>query len=274
MHTELVEQPALDQRAPFLHALNYCMVLPGPEAQQLATYIGWLMHRTWGGIVAGGLFVLPSLFILDRAVVDLPALRRRAHRRRRVHGIKPAVTALVLHAAHRISTRALKNALDVGHRCCCIRRDLCVRHPVPGIVAAAALIRSHFGARRSRPRVRDGWCATAAARGRLRTRALIDDKRPRQCTPCFSRNHLAKVACCQRVALWALAMAALMRLQGWQGTLAQMGWFFTKAAAADFSAVRMRCCPICTKAPSNTTVAERRADDRRPRAWARPRPAR
>jgi chromate transporter len=64
MHTELVERRRWISEQRFLHALNYCMVLPGPEAQQLATYIGWLMHRTWGGIVAGALFVLPSLFIL------------------------------------------------------------------------------------------------------------------------------------------------------------------------------------------------------------------
>ena len=64
MHQELVERRRWISEKRFLHALNYCMVLPGPEAQQLATYIGWLMHRTWGGIVAGGLFVLPSLFIL------------------------------------------------------------------------------------------------------------------------------------------------------------------------------------------------------------------
>ena len=64
MHQELVERRRWISENRFLHALNYCMVLPGPEAQQLATYIGWLMHRTWGGIVAGGLFVLPSLFIL------------------------------------------------------------------------------------------------------------------------------------------------------------------------------------------------------------------
>ncbi|HWI55755.1 MAG TPA: chromate transporter, partial [Bacillota bacterium] len=64
MHQELVEKRKWISEARFLHALNYCMLLPGPEAQQLATYVGWLLHRTWGGIVAGGLFVLPSVFIL------------------------------------------------------------------------------------------------------------------------------------------------------------------------------------------------------------------
>ena len=64
MHAELVEKKKWISEARFLHALNYCMILPGPEAQQLATYVGWLLHRTWGGIVAGGFFVLPSIFIL------------------------------------------------------------------------------------------------------------------------------------------------------------------------------------------------------------------
>jgi chromate transport protein ChrA len=78
MHTELVERRRWISEKRFLHALNYCMVLPGPEAQQLATYIGWLMHRTWGGIVAGALFVLPSLFILIALSWVYLRFRRRA----------------------------------------------------------------------------------------------------------------------------------------------------------------------------------------------------
>ena len=111
MHEELVERRRWISENRFLHALNYCMVLPGPEAQQLATYIGWLLHRTWGGIVAGGLFVLPSLFILIAlswvymAFGHVPAVAGV------FYGIKPAVTALVVHAAWRIGSRALKNVI-------------------------------------------------------------------------------------------------------------------------------------------------------------------
>src|ERR687895_1096953 len=100
MHQELVERRRWLSERRFLHALNYCMVLPGPEAQQLATYIGFLMHRTLGGIVAGGLFVLPSLFILIglswiyMAYGDVPAVAGM------FYGVKPAVTALVVHAAY------------------------------------------------------------------------------------------------------------------------------------------------------------------------------
>jgi len=108
MHQELVERRRWISEGRFLHALNYCMLLPGPEAQQLATYIGWLMHRTWGGIVAGALFVLPSLFILIALswiylrFGDVPWVAAI------LHGIKPAVTAIVLFAAYRIASRALK----------------------------------------------------------------------------------------------------------------------------------------------------------------------
>ena len=75
MHQDLVEKKRWISERRYLHALNYCMLLPGPEAQQLAIYIGWLMHRTWGGVIAGGLFVLPSLLILIGLKLDLSGLR-------------------------------------------------------------------------------------------------------------------------------------------------------------------------------------------------------
>ena len=108
MHHDLVDSKRWISERRFLHALNYCMVLPGPEAQQLATYIGWLMHRTWGGVIAGALFVLPSLVLLIAlswlylAFGDVPAVAGL------LYGIKPAVVAIVLHAAWRIGSRALK----------------------------------------------------------------------------------------------------------------------------------------------------------------------
>ena len=109
MHQELVEQKRWISEKRFLHALNYCMLLPGPEAQQLAIYIGWLMHRTAGGLVAGILFVLPSLFILIALswiyieFGDVPIIAGL------FYGIKPAVTAIVFHATYRIGSRSLKN---------------------------------------------------------------------------------------------------------------------------------------------------------------------
>ena len=135
MHTELVERRRWISEQRFLHALNYCMLLPGPEAQQLATYIGWLMHRTWGGIVAGALFVLPSLFILIALswiylrFGDLPLVAGI------FYGIKPAVTALVLHAAHRIGTRALKNRWMWGIAAAAFVAIFAFDTPFPAIVA-------------------------------------------------------------------------------------------------------------------------------------------
>ena len=111
MHQELVERRCWISEQRFLHALNYCMLLPGPEAQQLAIYLGWLMHKTWGGIVAGLLFILPSLLLLILlswvylSYGHLPAVAGV------LYGIKPAVTAIVLFAAYRIGSRALKNNL-------------------------------------------------------------------------------------------------------------------------------------------------------------------
>jgi chromate transporter len=113
MHKELVEQRRWISERRFLHALNYCMLLPGPEAQQLATYIGWLMHKTRGGIAAGLLFVLPSLFIL----IALSWIYLRFGQVDWVaglfYGIKPAVAAIVLHAVWRIGSRTLRQPSEV-----------------------------------------------------------------------------------------------------------------------------------------------------------------
>src|SRR3982750_2941927 len=111
MHQELVERRRWISERRFLHALNYCMVLPGPEAQQLATYIGWLMHGTWGGIVAGGLFVLPSLVLLIALTWIYLAFGTVPLVAGLLWGIKPAVVAIVAFAAYRIGSRALNNGL-------------------------------------------------------------------------------------------------------------------------------------------------------------------
>ena len=113
MHRELVEQKRWISERRFLHALNYCMLLPGPEAQQLATYIGWLMHRTWGGIVAGALFVLPSLFILIALSWFYVAFGEVSWVAGIFYGIKPAVAAIVLQAVWRIGSRTLKSPRKV-----------------------------------------------------------------------------------------------------------------------------------------------------------------
>src|SRR3989442_5797320 len=109
MHAELVEKKKWISETRFLHALNYCMLLPGPEATQLATYVGWLLHKTWGGIVAGALFVLPSVFILW-ALSFIYATYGNVNWLVAVFdGLKPAVLAIVLCAVIRIGKKALKN---------------------------------------------------------------------------------------------------------------------------------------------------------------------
>ena len=108
MHRELVDEKRWISEKRFLHALNYCMVLPGPEAQQLAIYIGWLLHRTWGGVVAGVLFVLPSLFILIALSYIYVVFGNVPWVAALLYGIKPAVAALVLQAVHRIGSKTLK----------------------------------------------------------------------------------------------------------------------------------------------------------------------
>ncbi len=230
MHSELVEKKRWISEQRFLHALNYCMLLPGPEAQQLATYIGWLMHRSWGGIVAGSLFVLPSLFILIAlswiylAFGQIPVVAGI------FYGIKPAVTALVLHAAHRIGGRALKNRWMWAIAALAFLAIFALHLPFPLIVLAAALI-GYFGGRFKPDLFAVGGGHGAAKQGY--GPALIDDDTPTPAHALFSRGHLVKILLVG-LGLWALVMGGLVTLWGVQGTLAQMGWFFTKAALLTF----------------------------------------
>src|SRR6059036_2704897 len=111
MQTELVEKKKWISQSRFLHALNFCMLLPGPEAQQLAIYIGWLLHKTWGGIVAGAFFVIPSIFLLWTLSYIYAAFGNIPWIAAIFYGLKPAVTAIVLVAMIRIGRRALRNAV-------------------------------------------------------------------------------------------------------------------------------------------------------------------
>lgn len=230
MHEELVERRRWISENRFLHALNYCMVLPGPEAQQLATYIGWLTHRTWGGLVAGGLFVLPSLFILIALSWVYMAYGHVSAIAGLFYGIKPAVTALVVHAAWRVGSRALKNAwlwaMAAGAFVAIFALDL----PFPLIVLIAGLI-GHLGGRYAPGSFKTGGGHAAAAKAHAP--ALIDDHTP---TPAHARFTWARfrTVLLVGVSLWALVLAALTAVYGWSGVLTQMGWFFTKAALLTF----------------------------------------
>ncbi len=230
MHQELVERRRWISEKRFLHALNCCMLLPGPEAQQLATYIGWLMHRTWGGVIAGALFVLPSLFILIGlswvyvAFGEVPVVAGI------FYGIKPAVTAIVLHAAHRIGSRALKNAWLWAMAGASFVVIFALNVPFPLIVLVAAII-GYVGGRFAPSKfvIGGGHGAAKNSYGP----ALIDDDTP---TPEHARFSLRHLVCLLLIGagLWVLPLGLLSLSFGWDGTLTQMGWFFTKAALMTF----------------------------------------
>ncbi|MFM2051731.1 MAG: chromate efflux transporter [Pseudomonadota bacterium] len=230
MHTELVERRRWISERRFLHALNYCMVLPGPEAQQLATYIGWLMHRTWGGVVAGALFVLPSLFILIGlswvyiAFGELPLVAGL------FYGIKPAVTAIVLQAAHRIGSRALKNNVLWAIAAASLVAIFALQLPFPLIVLAAALV-GYLGGKVAPAKFQLG--GGHGGKDKSYGPALIDDDTPTPAHALFRWARVVKVVAAG-LALWLIPMAALVAAWGWDHTLTQMGWFFTKAALLTF----------------------------------------
>ncbi len=230
MHQELVERRRWISERRFLHALNYCMLLPGPEAQQLATYIGWLLHRTWGGVIAGVLFVLPSLLILIVlswvyiAFGDVPLVAGI------FYGIKPAVTAIVLQAAHRIGSRALKNNWLWAIAGASFVAIFALNLPFPLIVLGAAVI-GYLGGRYAPAKFSVGGGHAAADKSY--GAALIDDDTPPPAHARFRWSRLALILLVGAV-LWLLPMGLLTALFGWDGSLTQMGWFFTKAALLTF----------------------------------------
>ena len=230
MHQELVEKRRWLSERRFLHALNYCMLLPGPEAQQLATYIGWLMHRTWGGVIAGVLFVLPSLFILIGlswvyiAFGDVPLVAGI------FYGIKPAVTAIVIQAAWRIGSRALKNNWLWGIAGASFVAIFALNLPFPLIVLAAALL-GYLGGR-----LLPEQFSLGGGHGGARQSygpALLDDDSPAAAHTRFRAGRLVWLLLIGAL-LWLLPMGLLTALYGWDGTLTQMAWFFTKAALLTF----------------------------------------
>jgi chromate transporter len=230
MHQELVDKRRWISEGRFLHALNYCMVLPGPEAQQLATYLGWLMHRTRGGIVAGVLFVLPSLFILIALSWIYIAYGDTTLVAGLFFGIKPAVTAIVLQAAWRIGSRALKTSLLWAIAGAAFVAIFAFGTPFPAIVLVAGLI-GYVGGR-LKP-VRPQSHGEPEKTPKIKIPALIDDDTPTPDHARFSWSRVARVVLVGGL-LWLLPMGLLTALLGWPHTLTQMGWFFTKAALLTF----------------------------------------
>jgi chromate transporter len=231
MHQELVEKRRWLSERRFLHALNYCMLLPGPEAQQLATYLGWLMHRSWGGIAAGVLFVLPSLAILIGLSWVYVVFGEAPLVAGLFYGIKPAVTAIVLQAAQRIGARALKNPLLWAVAAASFLAIFVLDLPFPAIVLGAALV-GHIGGRVAPDSFTVGG-GQGATGSRSFGAALIDDDTPTPAHARFRWFGLMRVLLVGGL-LWLAPMAMLTVAYGWDHTLAQMGWFFTKAAFLTF----------------------------------------
>ncbi len=230
MHQELVEKRRWISEHRFLHALNYTMVLPGPEAQQLATYIGWLMHGVWGGIIAGVLFVIPSLFILIAltwiylSYGDIPAIAGI------LYGIKPAITAIVVFAAYRIGSRALKtNSLRLMALLAFIA-IYAFDVPFPYIVLIAGIV-GYLGSRIVPNEFKAG--GHHGDGDNSYGPALIDDDTPVPKHAKFKWGKLVRYTLIGLI-IWTVVMAALLNSYGWEGTLTQMGWFFTKAALVTF----------------------------------------
>ena len=230
MHQDLVENKRWISDKRFLHALNYCMVLPGPEAQQLATYIGWLMHRTNGGLMAGGLFVLPSLIILIALSYvyvqfgHLPAIAGA------LYGIKPVVVAIVLFAAYRIGVKVLKNKPLWAIAISAFIAISFFHLAFPLIVLIAALmgvLLHHF-----KPHLLAGKSAHLASQQQF-GRAVIDDYTP---APPHALINLKRILLfvLAGVGIWCVAICMLIWVYGWNATLTQMSLFFTKAALLTF----------------------------------------
>ena len=230
MHDELVDKRRWISERRFLHALNYCMLLPGPEAQQLATYLGWLLHRTRGGIIAGVLFVLPSLLILIALSWLYMTFGQTSLVVGLFYGIKPAVTAIVFHAAYRIGSRTLHNGFLWAIAAAAFVAIFAFNLPFPAIVLGAALV-GVIGGRLAPGRFAAGGGHDSTAASAVP--AVIDDDTPTPAHARFTTRRLLEVATIG-AALWALTMGLLVVFLGWDHTLTRMGWFFTKAALLSF----------------------------------------
>jgi chromate transporter len=232
MHRILVEEKRWVSEERFLHALNYCMLLPGPEAQQLATYVGWLMHRTLGGIMAGGLFVLPGVVaIMGLSYIyagwgSVPIVAAL------FFGLKAAVLAIVVEAVVRIGKRSLKNHTMIGLAAAAFVGIFFLNVPFPIIVFGAALIGFIGGSA--------GVAAFQGGNGHGPSRykggepvidSLLGDALPEHARPSALRSLTVSVVW---LALWLIPVAALLWAFGSSNVFSQIAIFFSKMAMVTF----------------------------------------
>ncbi|QQS48455.1 MAG: chromate efflux transporter [Acidobacteriota bacterium] len=232
MHRDLVDRRRWISDERFLHALNYCMLLPSPEAQQLAIYIGWLLHRTAGGIVAGVFFIFPSIFILlglsyvYAVYGNVPAVAGV------LGGFKPVVVAIVVEAILKIGQRALKCWQHFAIAAAAFVAIYVLHVPFPLIVLAAVLV-GLLAARRWPEMAAAASARTGMTAASGTAKSVIDDHAPPPPHTLPSRARAVKTLAVGLL-LWALPFVALFAWRGWDSLHAHEYRFFTQAALVTF----------------------------------------
>ncbi len=229
MHRILVEQKRWISEQRFLHALNYCTLLPGPEAQQLCIYIGWLLHRTLGGLTAGILFVFPGFVSILALSIVYAEYQDTAFITTLFYGLKPAVVAIVLKAVHRISRRVLKNGVMVAIAAVAFIAIFVFQVPFPVIVFTAGAI--GFLGGRLRP---DTFFLLRGHKADEKSQELtpvVDEAALTHIAPTWGRTLRVGITC---LLLWFVPLGALTAWLGRDHVLVQEGTFFSKAAVVTF----------------------------------------
>jgi chromate transporter len=228
MHRILVEEKNWISESRFLHALNYCMLLPGPEAQQLATYIGWLLHRTAGGIMAGGLFILPGVIAIMALSYIYAAYGNVGVIEALFFGLKAAVLAIVVQAVVRVGKRALRNRIMIALAATTFIAIFFFNVPFPTIIISAGGI-GYFGAKSGRPEfaaVPHGGGKDAAA-----VDSMLGDELPDHVRPSVARALRVSAVW---LLLWLVPVAALLAAFGQANVFSQIALFFSKMAMVTF----------------------------------------
>lgn len=228
MHRELVEERRWISEERFLHALNFCMLLPGPEAQQLATYVGWLLHGTRGGVVAGTLFVLPGFVVILTLSTLYALFQKTAWLDGLFFGLKAAVLAIVVEAVIRVGRRALRNRVMVGLAVAAFLALFVFDVAFPVVVAAAGLI--GFLGVRARPDLFGGGGGHGGKGGGTVTGAVIDaDPHHLAPSPARSAGVIAVWG-----GLWAAPIVGLAAVFGPDAVFVTLAGFFSKMAVVTF----------------------------------------
>ena len=232
VHQELVENKRWISEQRFLHALNYCMLLPGPEALQLVIYMGWLLHRTIGGLIAGILFILPAIVLLIALSLIYVVFGHTSFIEGIFLGIKPAVTAIVIAAGYRISQRILKKPLHIALAVCAFCA-IQLHVPYPLIIISAGVI--GFFAHRKNPELM-GKTTSAHSTSSASSEhhpAIIDDDSLQLPHTFFKIKNIIQVLFFSILA-WGIPFGLLWYLFGKSSVFTQLAWFFTKAALLTF----------------------------------------